>query len=41
MRAAKRLLLERDTALQMGTAGLAFCRAHQGATERILRSLRW
>ena len=41
MRAAQRLLLDREAAKRMGEAGLAFCRAHRGATERVLRLIRW
>jgi 3-deoxy-D-manno-octulosonic-acid transferase len=41
MRAAQGLLLDRDAAVRMGEAGLAFCRAHQGATDRVLGLLRW
>ena len=41
MRAAHRLLLDRNAMLRMSEAGLAFCRTHRGATERVLESLRW
>ena len=37
---ARRLLLDRDAARRMGEAGLAFCAAHRGALERVLKLIR-
>jgi len=41
VREAARLLLDRDARLRMGDAALAFCAAHQGATQRVLAMLGW
>jgi 3-deoxy-D-manno-octulosonic-acid transferase len=41
MREARRLLLDSETRRRMEAAALAFCHAHQGATQRALEFLRW
>ena len=41
MREARRLLLDGRARQSMGEAALAFCRTHQGATQRVLELLRW
>ena len=41
MRAARQLLLDAKARRRMGEAALVFCRAHQGATQRVLDLLRW
>jgi 3-deoxy-D-manno-octulosonic-acid transferase len=41
MRQAQRLLNDPGAAARMGAAGLAFSKAHQGATKRLLALIRW
>lgn len=41
MREARRLLTDAGAAARMGEAGLAFSKAHQGATKRLLALIRW
>jgi 3-deoxy-D-manno-octulosonic-acid transferase len=41
MREAQRLLTDAGAAARMGQAGLAFSKAHQGATQRLLELIRW
>jgi 3-deoxy-D-manno-octulosonic-acid transferase len=40
MQTARRLLRDREALRRMGEAALGFCRAHQGATQRVLELLR-
>ncbi len=41
MREARRLLTDTGAQARMGAAGLAFSKAHQGATKRVLELIRW
>ena len=41
MREARRLLTDAGAARRMGEAGLAFTKAHQGATQRVLELVGW
>ncbi|MBI4206959.1 MAG: lipid IV(A) 3-deoxy-D-manno-octulosonic acid transferase [Betaproteobacteria bacterium] len=41
MREARRLLADAVAAKRMGEAGLAFSKAHRGATQRVLELVRW
>ena len=41
MREAQRLLTDAGAAARMGEAGLAFSKAHRGATKRLLEFIRW
>ena len=41
MREARRLLADPGAAARMGEAALAFAKAHQGATRRVLELIRW
>jgi 3-deoxy-D-manno-octulosonic-acid transferase len=41
MRAARQLLLDPGARQRMAGAALVFCKAHRGATQRVLDLLRW